>query len=53
MAPSDYRIYIKTDAGGDLYKNNLEDTSCYYATTKTDELKEGWAEAVRRTLTGK
>lgn len=43
MAPTDYRIYIKTDAGGDLYKNNLEDVSCYYATTKAAELNEGWS----------
>ena len=43
MAPTNYRIYIKTDAGGDLYKNNLEDVSCYYSATKTTELTDGWS----------
>ena len=42
MAPSNYRLYIKTDAGGDLYKNDREDVSCYYTVTKTDELTDGW-----------
>ena len=46
MAPTDYRVYIKTDAGGDLYKNNLEDVSCYYATTKANKLAEGWGAIV-------
>lgn len=43
MAPTDYRLYIKTDAGGDLYKNNREDVSCYYTTTKAGELTDGWS----------
>ncbi len=43
MAPSNFRIYILTDAGGDLYKNSgRDDVSCYYVATGTADPAEGW-----------
>ena len=42
MSPTNYRLYIKTDAGGDLYDNAKGDASCYYAETSTTDLAGGW-----------
>ena len=42
MNPTNYRLYIATDAGGDLYDNAKDDASCYYAETSTADLADGW-----------
>lgn len=43
MNITQYRIYIVTDKGGDLYKNSgRDDVSCYYAATSPTDLADGW-----------
>ena len=43
MNPTNYRVYILTDKGGDLYKNSeRDDVSCYYNATSTTDLADGW-----------
>ena len=43
MSITQYRIYIVTDKGGDLYKNSgRDDVACYYTATSPTELVDGW-----------
>ena len=43
MNVTNYRVYIVTDKGGDLYKNSgRDDVACYYAATSATDLADGW-----------
>ncbi|MBE6926009.1 MAG: hypothetical protein E7461_04110 [Ruminococcaceae bacterium] len=42
MSPTNYRLYIETDKGGDSYDKDKDDASCYYAETSTTDLAGGW-----------
>ena len=43
MSVTNYRVYIVTDKGGNLYVNSgRDDVACYYAVTKADDLSDGW-----------